>query len=328
MVKIPELAEDGQNWKIYCAKYLEVAATENLLSIVAGWELDDGSKDWDHRNRVARMLLYITLPPLLRLHIRLLENAREVFQYLAYYFLDAEPIADPCAKKLATCANEDKRYPSAESPTSENAATERHANAEREDLPTKDLTRGTEDVDDGNVGCKDPHTSLEASAKGTSAKCTEMTVVILESTPHETQNVPQDSLPLTPRPPIEGEPNTCKQEATDSIVIAERTIGTVKTAEPCETVADIDRTALLGGEPAERVCGVDEGDGKEREPQSRPQQAELYCEESHQHNANTNGNVPSTHELPLEGEWDVCASSEMSDPNGVESEGCRGGTSG
>ena len=160
MVKIPKLAEDGQNWKIYRAKYLEVAATENLLSIVAGWESDDGSKDWDHRNRVARMLFYITLPTLLRLRIRLLENAREVFRYLAFYFRDCEPIVDPRAKKLATCANEDKCYPSVENPTSENAATERHANAEREDPPTKALTRGTKDVDDRNVGREDPRTSI------------------------------------------------------------------------------------------------------------------------------------------------------------------------
>jgi len=140
MVKIPELAEDGQNWKIYHVKYLEVAATENLLSIVAGWESDDGSKDWDHQNRVACMLLYITLPPLLQSHIQLLENAQEVFQYLAFYFHDCEPIADPCVKKLATCANDDKHYLSTESPSSENAA-KRLANRKREDPPcTKDLT--------------------------------------------------------------------------------------------------------------------------------------------------------------------------------------------
>ena len=124
---------------IYRTKYLEVAATENLLSVVAGWESDDGSKDWDHWNRVAHMLLYITLPPLLQSRIQLLEHAQEVFRYLAYYFLDADPIADPCTKKLTTCANKDKRYPSAESPTSKNAATERHANAEQEDLPMKAL---------------------------------------------------------------------------------------------------------------------------------------------------------------------------------------------
>ena len=44
--RIPELTEDGRNWKIYCAKFLKVTATERLLSIVAGWESDDGSKDW------------------------------------------------------------------------------------------------------------------------------------------------------------------------------------------------------------------------------------------------------------------------------------------
>jgi len=330
MVKIPKLEEDGQNWKIYREKYLEVAATENLLSIVAGWESDDGSKDWDHRNRVARMLLYITLPPLLQSRIRLLERAQEVFRYLAYYFLDAEPIADPRAKKLATCANVDKRYPSAEAPMSENAAAERHAHAEREDPPTKDLTRGIEDVDDGNVGREDPRTSLEASAMGSSANSTETTLVVLESAPHETQSVPQNSLPLTP-----GE---CKQEAADGVVTAGRTNGTAQSANPPETDADVDRTALLGREPAERVCGVDEGDETDREYQSRIQQTNR---KKQQRNANANMDVPSAHKLPLEGEWTVYASGEdqnlradrpseskeAEDTAGVQSEGCEGGTS-
>jgi len=361
MVKIPELAEDGQNWKIYHAKYLEVTATENLLSIVAGWESDDGSKDWDHRNRVARMLLYITLPPLLRSRIRLLENAREVFQYLAFYFRDCEPIVDPRVKKLATCANEDKCYPSAESPTSENAAIERHANAEREDLPTKALNRGTEDVNDRNVGREDPRTSFEASAKGTSAECADGTVVLLESEPHEMQNEPQNSLQTTPRLPIEGEPSECKQEVVESVAMTEHTSGTLETVgttKPRETVADVDRTAtaacgvnegtemhadvdrtaLLGGEPAERVCGVDEGDETDREYQSRIQQTNR---KKHQRNANANMDVPSAHKLPLEGEWTVYASGEdqnlradrpseskeAEDTAGVQSEGCEGGTS-
>ena len=102
------------------------------------------------------------------------------------------------------------------SPVSENAATERHVNAEmdEEDLPhTKDLTRGTKDVHDGNVGrTQDPRTSAEALVQGTSAKCAETTLVVLKTTPHETPNEPQDSLPLTPRPPIEGKPRGCKQE--------------------------------------------------------------------------------------------------------------------
>jgi len=376
MVKIPELAEDGQNWKIYRAKYLEVAATENLLSVVAGWELDDGSKDWDHWNRVARMLLYITLPPLLQSRIRLLERAQEVFRYLAYYFLDADPIVDPRAKKLATCANEDKCDPSAESPTSENAAT----GAEREDPPTKALNRGTKDIDDGNVGrTEDPRTSLEASSKGNSAESAG-TLVLLESEPHETQNVPQNSLPLTLRLPIDGKPGECKQEAADGVVTAERTNRTVETAksnemdadidrtatlgrepakvacgvdEGTETIADVDRTALLGGEPAEMVCGVDEGDKTERKD-LRLQKSRQYCQENCQRNGNARGNVPSAHGLPLEGEWTASASGQTNDPksienasnaaveradgsyerlglvnvDGVESEGCEGGTDG
>ena len=67
--RIPELTEDGRNWKIYHAKFLEVAATERLLSIIAGWESDNGSKDWAHRAEVARMLFLMTTSPLLRLHI-------------------------------------------------------------------------------------------------------------------------------------------------------------------------------------------------------------------------------------------------------------------
>jgi len=148
------------------------------------------------------MLLYITLPPLLQSRIRFLERAQEVFRYLTYYFLDADPIVDPHAKKLATCANEDKWDPSAESPTSENAAT----GADREDPPTKDLTQGIEDIDDRNVGREDPCMSLEASAMGNSTNSAEPTPVVLKSAPHKMQNVLQNSLVLTPRLLIDGKP--------------------------------------------------------------------------------------------------------------------------
>jgi len=67
---------------------------------------------------------------------------------------------------------------------SKNAAT----GAGWEDLPTKALNRGTEDVDDGNIRRKDPRTSLEASAKGNSAESAG-TTVLLESEPHKTRNV-------------------------------------------------------------------------------------------------------------------------------------------
>ena len=184
---------------------------------------------------------------------------------------------------------------------------------------------------------------VEASAQGTSAKCAETTSVILEGTPHETQDRLQNSLPLTPRLPIEGKPSGCKQEAVDSIVTTGRTNGMVRMAEPTEiadvnlekaapdgepaerahrinegneTVADVDRMALLGREPAEMACRVDEGDGTEHGYQVRLQQTGFYCEETRQRNENANTNVPIAYGVPLEGEWTGYASGEMRDPEG------------
>jgi len=347
MVKIPALELDGQNWKIYRAKLLEHAATKGWLGVLAG-ELDN--EDWEGCNALLHKLLHDTIP--ISIYIRLHRNTvHQVFKYLAKRFRDRNPITDPRAKKLATCANEDKRHPSAESPTSENAAI----GAEREDPPTKALTRGTKDVDDRNVGREDPRTSLEASAKGNSAESAG-TTVILESAPHETQNQPQNSLQTTPRLPTEGKPSECEREVAESVVIAGCMKGMVGTANLPEMDADVDvdRTALLGREPAERASGVDEGDETERDSQSQLQQTNLPYEESCQRNENARENVPSAQRLPLEGEWIVCASGETNDSKGnantsnaaVEhadgssrskevgdtmenkSEGCEGGTSG
>jgi len=312
MVKIPALELDGQNWKIYRAKLLEHAATQNLLNVLAGGP----DEDWEGCNALLHELLHDTIP--ISIYIRLRRNtAHQVFKNLAKRFRDRDPIADPRAKKFATCANEDKRSPSAESSTSENAAAERLANAEREDLPTKDLTQGTKDVDDRNVGREDPRMSPEASAKGTSAECANGTLVLLESAPHETQNEPQDSPQVTPRLPTEGKPSECEREVAESVVTAERTKGTVEKAEPRETVADVDGKAALGREPVERVHRVDEGD-EERERKSRLQQTNLH-DESCQHNKNANADVPSAYKLPLEGEWTVYASGEARDPRGSAS---------
>jgi len=333
MVKIPALELDGQNWKIYRAKLLEHAATKGWLNVLAG----EPDEDWEGCNALLHEVLHDTIH--ISIYIRLRRNtAHQVFKYLAKRFRDRDPIADPRAKKLATCANEDKRHPSAEAPTSENAAAERHAHAEREDLPTKDLTRGTEDVDDRIVGRKDPRTSAEAPAKGNSANSIETTPVVLESAPHEMQNEPQDSLPLTPRLPTEGKPDECKQEAAESVVTAGRTNGTVGMTEPHETVADIDGKAAPGRELAERVHVVDEGTETECDSKSQLQQTNSYCEEDCQRNANANADVPSAYKLPLEGEWTVYASGEDKNSDadgpsesketegtaGVESEGCRG----
>ena len=190
--------------------------------------------------------------------------------------------------------------------------------------------------------------------KGTSAKCSEMTPVILESAPHKTQTEPQNSLPLTLRLPTAGEPSRCKQEAADSVVMAGQTNRTVQLAEPME-ITDVNlEKAALGGEPAERAarvdeggemdmdvdrtatlgrdpmtaCGVDEGDGMEHGYPMRLQQMKLYCEEDLQRSGNAEEDIPSAQRLPLKGEWAGCASGKASDPkiDGIELEGCKGGT--
>ena len=201
------------------------------------------------------------------------------------------------------------------SPTSADAATEWHASAERnnEDLTTtKALTRGTEDVDNGNVGrTEDPCTSFEASVKGISAKCSETTPVVLEGVLHEMRNEPQDLLQATPRRlPVEGKLSECKQEVADNVVTAGRTNGTAGTAKPI--IADVNRTATLGKDLVTAACGVDEGDEMERN-ELRLQQTNLFCEKVDQRNGNATEDVPSIHGVPLEGEWTVYLSGKASD---------------
>ena len=315
-VEIPKLAENGRNWKIYRAKIVEAAATDitYLLGVLAGWEPDDGSYNWECWDAILKWTFYTSVPISILCPIRKLDTADQIFKYLAKRFHDSEPI--PRTNKFQHAGTATAAETPEKSPTSADAATERHVSTERnneEDLSTtKDLsTRGTKSVNNGIVGCQDPRTSLEALAKGTSAKCSETTPVVLKSTPHEMQNRPQNSLPLTSRPPIEGEPNACKQEAVESVVMAGRTNRMAEMAKP--TIVDVDRTARLGIELASEACGVDEGDGTECEGKSRLQETNLLCEEARQRNENASENIPSARKLPLVGEWTVCASSKASD---------------
>ena len=267
MVKIPELTEDGQNWKIYHMKFLEVTATFNCLEVLAGRPYK--GDDWDGCNALLCCMFMETVAPSIHFKIRC-RTAHENFKYLAKQFRDNNPI--PCANKLqctgtAAVAEMPENYP-----TSANTATERHVHAksDEEDLTatTKDLTQGTEDVNNGSVGCiQDPCTSYEASAKGTSAECAETTLVILKGVPHEMQNLLQDSLPLTPRPPIDGEPCECKQEVADSVVMAGCTNGMAQLAKPTE-IADVnlEKAVLDGRDLVERVHIVNEGSEERKSP--------------------------------------------------------------
>ena len=295
----------------------------DLLGVLAGWEPDDGSYDWECRDAILKWTFYTSVPISILRPIRKLDTADQIFKYLAKRFRDSEPI--PHANKFQRAGTAAAAEMPEKSPTSADAATERHASAERnnEDLTTtKALTRGTEDVDNRNVRHQDPHMKAEASAQGTSAKCTETTPVVLKSAlPHETQTKLQNSLPLTPRPPIEGEPSRCKQEAAESVVMAGRANRTVETAEPTE-IADVDGMALLGREPAERARGIGEGDEMERKAQSRLQETKLLCGEIDQRSGNANETVPIANGLPLEGEWIVCASGEIGCERSMDGRAC------
>ena len=68
MVKIPELAEDGQNWKFYCAKFLEVAATYDCLEVLAGRPYE--GEDWDGCNALLCCTFMESVPPSIYFKIR------------------------------------------------------------------------------------------------------------------------------------------------------------------------------------------------------------------------------------------------------------------
>ena len=89
MVKIPELAEDGQNWKIYCAKFLEVAATFDCLEVLAGRPYE--GEDWDGCNALLCCTFMESVPPSIYFKIRR-RTAHENFKYLAKRFCDSKPI--------------------------------------------------------------------------------------------------------------------------------------------------------------------------------------------------------------------------------------------
>ena len=93
MVKIPKLTEDGQNWKIYRAKFLEVAATFDCLEVLAGRPYE--GEDWDGCNALLCCTFMESVPPSIYFKI-CHRTAHENFKYLAKHFCDNEPI--PCCE--------------------------------------------------------------------------------------------------------------------------------------------------------------------------------------------------------------------------------------
>ena len=138
MVKIPKLAEDGQNWKIYCVKFLEVTATYDCLEVLAGRPYK--GDDWDGCNALLCCTFMESVPPSSYFQ-HLCYTAHKNFKYLTKRFCDNEPI--PHANELQ-CAGTAAAVETSENyPMSTNAATEWHVNAKLdEDLSnsTKALT--------------------------------------------------------------------------------------------------------------------------------------------------------------------------------------------
>ena len=128
MVKIPELAEDRQNWKIYRVKFLEVTATFDCLEVLAGRPYE--GEDWDGCNTLLCCMFMETVAPSIYFKI-CRRTAHKKFKYLAKRFCDNDPI--PCANELqcagtATAVEMPENYP-----TSANAATEQLVNADSDE---------------------------------------------------------------------------------------------------------------------------------------------------------------------------------------------------
>ena len=139
-VEVPKLAENRRNWKIYRAKIIEATATDitDPLGVLAGWQPDDGSYNWECLDAILKWTFYTLVPITILRPIRKLDTTHEIFNYLAKRFCDNNPIVDPHAKKSEPSTNKVDGAGTAaedisadlekqkESPTSESAAADTH----------------------------------------------------------------------------------------------------------------------------------------------------------------------------------------------------------
>lgn len=307
-VEIPALALDGQNWKIFCAKLIEATATQQVLGLLAGWEVepdDEDSQEWDDwygYDAVAKFLIYPTLPLELLHPIRKLHTAHEMFEFLAHQFHDYDPIErDVQTKKAKTCANEEVnngQVGTAHVHTEDTYQTFGPAGIAAES-PENPQRSGDGQVT--NNGSENAMHQAETMRKrrqtfaGTCYRCGEVG--------HRARDCRLSN--DTPKCSAKGQTTTDGQKWT-------------RRCKKCDnSTTKVDETALLGGEPAKRAPEVD------KTMRSNPQRlarAQTNFEEN-QRSKNATKDVPSTHGLPLEGEWIVCASGEASCEMGTSESG-------
>ena len=299
MVEIPALALNGQNWKNFCAKLIEAAATQHVLGLLAGWEVEpdnDESDEWDDwfgYDAVAKFLIYPTLPLKLLRPIQKLHTVHEMFEFLAHQFHDYDPIEwDVQMNKAKTYANEEVNNGQA------GAANTHTENAYQTFKPAGIAAESPENPQrsgDGQVtnnGSENAMHQAEMMQKwqktfaGTCYRCGEVG--------HRARDCRLSN--DTPKCSAKGQMTTDGRKRTRRH--DKRNNSTMK----------VNRTALLGGEPAKRAPEVDET--MHSNPQ-RLARAQTNFEEN-QRSKNAMKDVPSTHGLLLEGEWIVCASGEAS----------------
>ena len=297
MVEIPTLALDRQNWKNFRAKLIEAAATQHVLGLLAGWEVEpdnDESDEWDDwfgYDAVAKFLIYPTLPLELLRPIWKLHTAHEMFEFLAHQFHDYDPIEwDAQMNKAKTYANEEVNNGQA------GAANMHTKNAYQTFEPAGIAAESPENPQrsgDGQVtnnGSENAMHQAEMMQKwqktfaGTCYRCGEVG--------HRARNCR-----------LSNDMPKCSAKGQTTMDGRKRT----RRHDKCNnSTTKVNGTALLGGEPAKRAPKVDEA---MRSDPLRLTQAQTNFKEN-QCNGNAKIDIPSAYGLPLKGEWLVCASGE------------------
>ena len=310
-VEIPALTLDGQNWKIYHTKLIEAAATHIVkpLGVLAGWEEYDGTNDWEGQDATAKFLIYPTLPLELLRPIQKLNTAHEMFVFLTQRFHDTNPIERDAETKAKTCANDE--VSNGQSGSTNEHATEVCQTVERAGIATED-SESPQRSGDESVMNRDENTTYQVETMlkwpkpfvGTCYRCKEVGHRVHNC--RKSMDLPGNSANKTRKPKT-------ITDVDGKAMLGRDLAGMVhRVNEGKESDADTYRTALLGKEPVEMACGVNEGDGTECKGKSQLQ-TEFYCEENHQYNENAKNNIPNAHGLPLVGEWIGCASGEAGD---------------
>jgi len=104
VLELPELVRENQNWKIYRAHILDSAATEGVVSHLAGAAPKPVNsrelKAWNSSNAVAKFIILEVITDSLLEQLVHHELAHTLFSHLAAIFGDHEPIAiEPPAER-------------------------------------------------------------------------------------------------------------------------------------------------------------------------------------------------------------------------------------